>query len=178
MSIYIKNEIIELVNMTDILNIYGFEMDRKNTMVCPFHSEKTGSFKLYQNNKKWKCLGCGVGGNVIDFVIQYFHIDFKQSLFRINNDFNLNLYKNTYSNTELTEIRQKQAQLKEKQKNDKLQAEKENALYWRIWSDWIECDMNFREFAPKNENEELNSLFVESLHKKEYLSYLINENGF
>ena len=35
---------------------------------CPFHSEKTPSFTIFSDGERYHCFGCGVGGDVIDFV--------------------------------------------------------------------------------------------------------------
>ena len=37
--------------------------------LCPFHSEKTPSFCVYQNTNSFYCFGCGVGGDIIQFVM-------------------------------------------------------------------------------------------------------------
>ena len=36
--------------------------------VCPFHQEVEGSFTVYADTEKFYCFGCGVGGDVLDFV--------------------------------------------------------------------------------------------------------------
>ncbi|WP_165063964.1 CHC2 zinc finger domain-containing protein [Paludisphaera rhizosphaerae] len=38
--------------------------------LCPFHSEKTGSFRIHERKGVFKCHGCGAGGTVIDFVMK------------------------------------------------------------------------------------------------------------
>ena len=36
--------------------------------VCPFHEESEGSFTAYGDSQRWYCFGCGLGGDVLDFV--------------------------------------------------------------------------------------------------------------
>ena len=36
--------------------------------VCPFHEEVEGSFTVYADSERWYCFGCGLGGDVLDFV--------------------------------------------------------------------------------------------------------------
>ena len=36
--------------------------------VCPFHQEGQGSFTVYADSERFYCFGCGVGGDVLDFV--------------------------------------------------------------------------------------------------------------
>lgn len=36
--------------------------------ICPFHEEAEGSFTVYADSQRWYCFGCGLGGDVLDFV--------------------------------------------------------------------------------------------------------------
>ena len=36
--------------------------------VCPFHEETAGSFTVYADSQRWYCFGCGLGGDVLDFI--------------------------------------------------------------------------------------------------------------
>ena len=36
--------------------------------VCPFHDEAEPSFTVYGDSERWYCFGCGLGGDVLDFV--------------------------------------------------------------------------------------------------------------
>ena len=36
--------------------------------VCPFHDEVEGSFTVYEDSQKFYCFGCGLGGDVLDFI--------------------------------------------------------------------------------------------------------------
>ena len=38
--------------------------------VCPFHEEVEGSFTVYADSERWYCFGCGLGGDVLDFIQQ------------------------------------------------------------------------------------------------------------
>lgn len=42
--------------------------------LCPFHGERTPSFQVNPRSRKFKCFGCGAGGDVIDFVKKYYGI--------------------------------------------------------------------------------------------------------
>ncbi len=71
-----NQKIVEMVRktiaLTDIARSYGFEprqdTDDMMTMRCPFHNERTPSFKIYQHNNSFYCFGCGAGGSVIEFI--------------------------------------------------------------------------------------------------------------
>ena len=82
----------QLKNMLDIkqtLEYYGISINDKNFALCPFHQEKTPSFKIYTDN--FYCFGCGENGTVIDFVMKYFGTTNIETVKKLNNDFALNL---------------------------------------------------------------------------------------
>ncbi len=43
---------------------------------CPFHNEKTASFKVSPEKNIYKCFGCGASGNAVDFLMNYSNLDF------------------------------------------------------------------------------------------------------
>ena len=42
--------------------------NRNNKICCPIHKEKTPSLSLDAKRNKWRCFGCGCGGDAIDFI--------------------------------------------------------------------------------------------------------------
>ena len=48
--------------------------------LCPFHTEKTASFSVSPQKQIFHCFGCGVGGDVIEFVQKHYSLDFLQAL--------------------------------------------------------------------------------------------------
>lgn len=47
--------------------------------LCPFHGEKTPSFSVTPSKQMYYCFGCGAGGNVITFVMEYENYTFKEA---------------------------------------------------------------------------------------------------
>tara|TARA_Y100000994_G_scaffold9339_1_gene7683 strand:- start:405 stop:2186 length:1782 start_codon:yes stop_codon:yes gene_type:complete len=48
--------------------------------VCPFHNEKTPSFSVNPDKQIFKCFGCGIGGGVINFIMEIEKLEFKDSI--------------------------------------------------------------------------------------------------
>ena len=46
------------------------------TGLCPFHDERSPSFSVHAEEKLYHCFGCGVGGDVFDFVTEIENLDF------------------------------------------------------------------------------------------------------
>lgn len=112
-----KAQIIrQSVTMREMAEKYGFDIDRKGFISCPFHGEKTSSLKVYEGCKGFACYGCNVSGSVIDFVINLFNISFTDAMIRISNDFNLGLTNQKVDQKQIKEHQKKQEQrAKEKQ---------------------------------------------------------------
>ena len=48
--------------------------------LCPFHNEKTPSFSVNPDKQIFKCFGCGIGGGVINFIMEIEKLEFKDSV--------------------------------------------------------------------------------------------------
>ncbi|GAB2027166.1 DNA primase [Lactovum odontotermitis] len=80
-----KEEITEIRNSVNIADFIGQFVALKKTGqnfqgLCPFHSEKTPSFNVNPAKKIFKCFGCGKGGSVFDFVMEYRQVGFVQAV--------------------------------------------------------------------------------------------------
>lgn len=77
------------LDLRNVVSRYGLEPDRHGYIRCPFHTEKTGSMKVWADH--YKCFGCGVHGDVIDFVQRFEHTEFAEAIETLNRDYNLGL---------------------------------------------------------------------------------------
>lgn len=50
------------------------------TGLCPFHTEKTPSFSVHGSHQFFKCFGCGIGGDVLKFIMEIERISFYEAL--------------------------------------------------------------------------------------------------
>lgn len=50
---------------------------------CPFHTEKSPSFMVSPDKRVFHCFGCGVGGNVISFLMKYEKVDFREAVSKL-----------------------------------------------------------------------------------------------
>lgn len=83
---FYPEEIIEDVRRkNDIVDVIGASVRLKRSGsnyqgLCPFHNEKTPSFSVNPQRQIFKCFGCGKGGNVLTFVMEYENIGFPEAL--------------------------------------------------------------------------------------------------
>ena len=57
--------------LADVVESAGVKLKGRGRVrqgVCPFHEESEGSFTAYGDSERWYCFGCGLGGDVLDFV--------------------------------------------------------------------------------------------------------------
>ena len=71
-----RNDIVDLVSEHLALKRRG----KTYVGLCPFHSEKTPSFSVSPDRQTYHCFGCGKGGNVIGFVMDYENLSFPEAL--------------------------------------------------------------------------------------------------
>lgn len=85
-------QISEALKLQDVMEFYGIKFDSKGFAKCPFHNEKTASLTIKKEH--YKCFGCGAYGGVIDFVMEYFGLQFRQALVKLDSDFQLGYVTN------------------------------------------------------------------------------------
>ena len=82
---YPEDLVEEVRSRNDVVDVIGsyVRLQKKGNSymgLCPFHSEKTPSFSVSRNKQMYHCFGCGVGGNVITFVMEYENYSFVEAL--------------------------------------------------------------------------------------------------
>ena len=88
-------------DITDIVSSYVNLKRRGRNMVglCPFHGEKTPSFNIYTENGSFYCFGCGVGGDVISFVMRMENLDYVDAVKFLAQRAGMDMPENSYDNS-------------------------------------------------------------------------------
>ena len=89
------NDIVEVISQYVHLKRSG----RNYFGLCPFHNEKSPSFSVSPDKQIFHCFGCGVGGNVINFISKIEGIGFKESVENLAERANITL-PTTFNNKE------------------------------------------------------------------------------
>ncbi|MFA7284511.1 MAG: DNA primase [Candidatus Absconditabacterales bacterium] len=78
----LADDILAHINIVDYISKYVplRRAGSNRTGNCPFHKEKTPSFMVSETKQIFKCFGCGKGGNVITFAMEYERLDFVDTL--------------------------------------------------------------------------------------------------
>ena len=75
-EIRMKNDIVDVIS--------GYvKLTRRGSSyfgLCPFHNEKSPSFSVSPGKQMYYCFGCGAGGNVFTFIMEYEHYTFPEAL--------------------------------------------------------------------------------------------------
>lgn len=83
---YFSEELIEEIrqrnDIVDVISGY-VKLQKKGSSyfgLCPFHNEKSPSFSVSRQKQMYYCFGCGAGGNVITFVMEYENFSFVEAV--------------------------------------------------------------------------------------------------
>lgn len=100
---YYPDEVIEEVRMkNDIVDVISgyVKLQKKGANyfgLCPFHNEKSPSFSVSPAKQMYYCFGCGAGGNVLTFVMEYENYTFQEALTALADRAGVSLPKMEYT---------------------------------------------------------------------------------
>ena len=82
---YPEELIEEIREKNDIVDVIGahVKLQRKGSSyfgLCPFHNEKSPSFSVSPDKQMYYCFGCGAGGNVYTFMMEYENFSFQEAV--------------------------------------------------------------------------------------------------
>ena len=149
------------VSTKEAAEFYGIKVSRTGMACCPFHDDKNPSMKVDQ---RFHCFGCGADGDVIDFTAKLFDLSPKEAAEKLAQDFGL-IY-DSQAPPRRRYVRQKtEAQ---KFREDRQQCYRVLSDYYYLLKKW-EAD-----HSPRTPEEKPHPRFVEAIHKKIYVEYLLD----
>lgn len=82
---YSDDVIEEVRSRNDVVDLIGnyIKLTKKGSSyfgLCPFHNEKSPSFSVSRDKQMYYCFGCGAGGNVFTFVMEYENYTFVEAV--------------------------------------------------------------------------------------------------
>lgn len=115
MAFYSEDVIEEVRAANDIIDVIGNYVNLKRRGasyqgLCPFHHEKTPSFSVTPDKQIFHCFGCGVGGNVIRFIMKIENIGFTEAVEFLADRANITLptYDQTFGSISQEELKRRQ----------------------------------------------------------------------
>lgn len=183
---YYSDELVEEVRQrNDIVDIISGYVNLKKKGgnyfgLCPFHNEKSASFSVSPGKQMYYCFGCGAGGNVFTFIMNYENYTFAEAIKLLADR----------AGIALPEIEDsKEAREKENRRKTLLQINKEAATYFyyqlrapqgRVGLDYLKgrqlSDETMNRFGLGYSNKTSNDL-CQYLRHKGYSDELIRESG-
>ena len=149
------------VSTREAAAFYGIEVKRNGMACCPFHDDKNPSMKVDQ---RFHCFGCGADGDVIDFTAKLFDLSPKEAAEKLAQDFGL-----IYDSQALPRRRYvRQKTEAQKFREDRQQCYRVLSDYYYLLKKW-EAD-----HSPRTPEEKPHPRFVEAIHKKIYVEYLLD----
>ena len=149
------------VSTRDAAAFYGIEVKRNGMACCPFHDDKNPSMKVDQ---RFHCFGCGEDGDVIDFTAKLFDLSPKEAAEKLAQDFGL--------------IYDSQAPPRRRYVRQKTEAQKfreDRQRCYRVLSDYYYLLKKWEaDHSPRTPEEKPHPRFVEAIHKKIYVEYLLD----
>ena len=183
---YYPEELVEEVrtrnDIVDVVSGY-VRMQKKGANyfgLCPFHNEKSPSFSVSPAKQMYYCFGCGAGGNVLTFVMEYENYTFPEALKFLADRAGVKLPKVEYS---------QEARQKENRRAQLLEVNREAAKYFYFQLRSPQGKQGYEYFKSRQLSEETMKQFglgyanktsddlVKYLHSKGYKDDLLTEAG-
>ena len=102
-----QSTIDRIRDQSDIVDVISEEVSLKRKGVnyfgrCPFHDEKTPSFSVSPSKQIYHCFGCGNGGNVFTFLMEFQKFTFYEAVKSLANRYNI-IIETTQENSDTSE---------------------------------------------------------------------------
>ena len=149
------------VSTREAAEFYGIKVRRNGMACCPFHDDKNPSMKVDQ---RFHCFGCGADGDVIDFTAKLFDLSPKEAAEKLAQDFGL-IYD--------SQAPPRRSYVRQKTEAQKFREDRQRC--YRVLSDYYHLLKKWGiDHSPQTPEEEPHPRFVEAIHKKIYVEYLLD----
>ena len=150
------------VTVREAAEIYGIQVNRNGMACCPFHDDRHPSMKL--NEEYFYCFGCGANGDVIGLTSRLYNLSPKEAAEKLAQDFGLSYDSQAPPRRQY--VRQKSEAQKFREERDR--SFRVLADYYHLLRKWETA------YAPKTPEEHLHPRYMEAIHKKDYVGYLLD----
>ena len=165
MGIY--SQIKEQVSTREVAEHYGYKVSRNGMMRCPFHDDRNPSMKV---DKNFICFGCQEKGDVIRFASKLFGLPAYEAAGKLIEDMGLLVDLENRPDAK-PGIRQK---AKRKRQDDVGFQQTVDRVY-NVYCDYFHLLNEWADvYAPRAPDEDLYPLFVEAMHQRDYVEYLLD----
>lgn len=147
----------EAVTIQQAAEYCGLKMGPKGICLCPFHTDKNPSLKLYPDGKGFYCFACGAGGDQINLVARYYQIGNWEAARRLAAAFAVPL------RAPVSYREKREAALVRERRQERNAFEKRAKLFLQMY--WILLCEARREVGGPH--------FDESLQRLDYVEYLL-----
>lgn len=165
MGIYsqIKNQ----VSTREVAEHYGIKVNRSGMCRCPFHEDKTPSMKV---DKNFVCFGCQEKSDVIRFASKLFGLSPYPAAGKLIADMGLTV--TAESRPEVQPGIRKKAK---RERTEKQQFGQAVSRIYNVFCDYLHLLNHWAgEYAPRSPTEDFHPLFVEAMHKRDYVEHLLD----
>lgn len=133
-------------DIVDVISHYVSLQRKGNNYfgLCPFHREKTPSFSVAADKQIFHCFGCGVGGNVIHFIMKVENISFPEAIEFLAERVNITLPVSNYD----LDMSQEELRLREANKAEMYEI---NKIAGRFFYDNIEKSKIAQDYIMKRQ---------------------------
>jgi len=115
------DKVADVQNAANIVDVISEHVTLKKTGknflgLCPFHADKKPSFTVSEEKQIFHCFGCGQGGNVFTFLMQYNHLSFPEAVAFLAQRYGIEIPTRNMSPTQKKALEEKERLLQINQK--------------------------------------------------------------
>ena len=183
MKEYEANRVLDYyLDLRDVFNMYGYEINHAGFCCCPFHVENTPSCRV--TKIQYHCFGCGAKGNAVSFVKNLFKLDFKEAIQKLNDDFHLGLLSQELTQQQRDDIKKRQIKIYN-DKNKKTKLDEIEEEYLNAWKNYIiykpepvDYDINTDQYLVDSWFEKLDKRYIQAISDIDRLEDIAYVNNF